>query len=168
MTRQSVTIPALTAAIAAVFVVVTTASGLAYEKVGPDITQQAAPNVEASIISKYSCSGSNERGGSTQVWIYHYTARPGYRVIVPPNWGRGMGGRDFASLQDAQKILTQTCSSFCDAIYDEDAATAYHAYQQAYSQYVQGGAKDQRLYNQAMCHKLVLEFLQRTSTPGGN
>lgn len=165
MTMQHIMVARI--AFAASLLALTTMPGFAYDKVGPDLVQQAAPNVEASVISKFSCNGSNERNG-TEVWMYRYTARPGFRVIVPPNWGAAVGGRDFASAQDAQKVLTQTCSSFCDAIYDEDAATASRAYQAAYAQFVQGGGRDQGLYRQAMCHKLVLEFLQRTSTPGGN
>lgn|GEM_PF-7094406 len=146
------------APIVAVVFVMTTGSGQAFQEM-EQITQNAGPNIEASIISKYSCNGSNENNAG--FWVYRYTARQGFRVISPPNWGSPIGGRDFGSGRDAGKVLTQACSKFCTRIYpDEDAATAKQAMDEHYRKYTSNPA-DLPSYNEYMCHKGVLEYLQK-------
>ncbi len=54
--------------------------------------------VEAALIHVLSCSGR-------QTLIYHYEKRSAFRVIVPPDYGHAIGGRDFASYADALAAL---------------------------------------------------------------
>jgi len=65
--------------------------------------EQRAPDgrilVEGSIVSVINCDGPGERGG--QFYIYMYVYRPGFRAILPPNWGAPIGGRDFATFDEA-------------------------------------------------------------------
>jgi len=65
--------------------------------------EQRAPNgriaVEASVITVVACNSPGERGG--QYYIYQYVNRPGFRAILPPNWGAPIGGRDFGSFNEA-------------------------------------------------------------------
>jgi len=55
--------------------------------------------VEASVITVVSCNGPGENGG--QFYIYQYVNRPGFRAVRPPYWGQAIGGRDFASYEQA-------------------------------------------------------------------
>jgi hypothetical protein len=58
--------------------------------------QAAAPNVEASVIHVIQCDDS---GG--QFYIYEYVDRPGFRAILPPDWGHAIGGKDFDTYDEA-------------------------------------------------------------------
>lgn len=55
--------------------------------------------VEESVIHVVACNGPGENGGS--YYVYEYVNRPGYRAILPPNWGSPIGGRDFDSMDEA-------------------------------------------------------------------
>lgn len=55
--------------------------------------------VEASVIQVINCSGEGENGG--QFYIYEYLDRPGFRAILPPDWGHPVGGQDFATEDEA-------------------------------------------------------------------
>jgi hypothetical protein len=55
--------------------------------------------VEASTIHVMSCGG-------VEVFIYEYMNRHGYRVIRPPDWGHAIGGRDFATFDEAQAVAS--------------------------------------------------------------
>lgn len=73
-------------------------------------SQPASPNTEAANISTLVCPG-----GDGEYLIYQYTARrpgdPTFRVILPPNWGQAIGGRDLFARQDAEKVALDACKS---------------------------------------------------------
>jgi hypothetical protein len=54
---------------------------------------------EASTIHEVACSSPGENGG--KYYIYQYKDRPGFRAILPPNWGSPIGGRDFDTQDQA-------------------------------------------------------------------
>jgi hypothetical protein len=35
------------------------------------------------------------------LYIYEYLNRPGFRAIAPPDWSHALGGRDFATYDEA-------------------------------------------------------------------
>ena len=45
------------------------------------------------------CGGPDENAG--QFYICQYVNRPGFRAVQPPNWGHVLGGRDYATFQEA-------------------------------------------------------------------
>lgn len=55
--------------------------------------------VEESNIHVIRCNGAGENGG--QFYIYQYLKRSGFRAILPPNWGRPIGGHDWGSFAEA-------------------------------------------------------------------
>lgn len=55
--------------------------------------------VEASVITVVNCNGAGENGG--QFYIYQYVNRAGVRAIQPPYWGQPIGGRDWATFEQA-------------------------------------------------------------------
>lgn len=82
-------------------------SGLAYQETQAAYQPEqrdAAGNlsVEASNIHVLVCNGAGENGG--QFYIYEYLNRPGFRAILPPNWGSPLGGQDFGTYQEAASI----------------------------------------------------------------
>jgi hypothetical protein len=154
--------PAARATLAGVMLALTTVSGHAYEW-GQPTPQDAAPNVEASVITPFVCNGPGENG--RQYFIYQYTARPPgsptFRVILPPDWAHPLGGRDLFNWQDAEKVVLQACYN-CPIDPDEDAARAKANMDFFYLRYAQNPA-DVDSYTGFMCHKRVLEYLQRTA-----
>lgn len=54
--------------------------------------------VEAAVIHGVNCQG----GGS--IYVFEYLNRRGFRAIQPPNWGRALGGGDFANFADAASM----------------------------------------------------------------
>jgi hypothetical protein len=52
---------------------------------------------EAAVINFVACDG----GVKPDLYVYDYFNRKGFRAIQPPNWGEALGGRDFASLNEA-------------------------------------------------------------------
>lgn len=54
---------------------------------------------EEALITVVACNGPGETGG--QRYIYQYLRRSGFRAINPPNWGQPLGGRDWASFEQA-------------------------------------------------------------------
>lgn len=58
-------------------------------------------SVEESAVSIISCNGLGENGG--QFYVYQYVNRPGVRAIRPPDWSQPLGGRDFATFDEAVK-----------------------------------------------------------------
>ena len=55
--------------------------------------------VEASVITVVNCNGAGENG--RQVYIYQYVNRAGFRAILPPYWSDAIGGRDWATYDQA-------------------------------------------------------------------
>lgn len=53
--------------------------------------------VEAATIHVVACGG----GATPGIYVYQYVNRAGFRAIKPPDWGRALGGRDFATLDEA-------------------------------------------------------------------
>ena len=51
---------------------------------------------EAATVRIVACNGSGR-----QVYIYQYLNRPGFRAILPPDFGHALGGRDFATYDEA-------------------------------------------------------------------
>jgi hypothetical protein len=51
---------------------------------------------EAATIHIVACNGSNR-----QIYIYEYLRRPGFRAIAPPDWSHPLGGRDYATYNEA-------------------------------------------------------------------
>ncbi len=51
------------------------------------IVQPKGPNVEASVIEQYGCSGR-------ELWLYRYTERAGFRVVEPRNNWHVIGNYD--------------------------------------------------------------------------
>jgi len=43
-------------------------------------------------LAYFNIDRDNANGGS--FYIYQYVNRLGFRAILPPNWGRAIGGRD--------------------------------------------------------------------------
>jgi hypothetical protein len=128
--------------------------------------QPKAPNVEASTIHKYACNGQEER--KNQVYIYEYTGRSVYRVVAPPNWSTMIGGREFASMQDAQVVLAQACSSFCATINPNvgNLVAAKNARDAAYIRYQQNSQNVGAL-NDYKCADVVFRFMERVARGGG-
>lgn len=62
--------------------------------------------VEASVITVMNCNGAGENGG--QFYIYQYVNRAGFRAIKPPNWGQALGGRDWATYEQAAAVACGT------------------------------------------------------------
>jgi hypothetical protein len=60
--------------------------------------------VEAATIHVMSCGGA-------EVFIYEYMNRRGYRVIRPPDWSHAIGGRDFATIDEAMAVAAQAFSA---------------------------------------------------------
>ncbi len=54
---------------------------------------------EASRMYLLTCNGAGENG--RQYYLYQYLKRLGFRVILPPNYGQAIGGRDFSSYEEA-------------------------------------------------------------------
>lgn len=73
--------------------------------------------VEAARIHVMSCSG-------TEVFIYQYVNRPGFRVIRPPAWGSRIGGRDFGSYDDALAAANAATGSSSGGSSSADSAIA--------------------------------------------
>ncbi|WP_114008717.1 hypothetical protein [Cohaesibacter intestini] len=53
--------------------------------------QSAAPNREESDITVIRC----RNGLSYYIYSYYRTSGPRYRVIIPPHWGKPVGGHDY-------------------------------------------------------------------------
>lgn len=51
--------------------------------------------VEAALVHRVAC-----QYGAT-IYVYQYLKRPFFRAIQPPNWGNALGGRDFATFNEA-------------------------------------------------------------------
>jgi hypothetical protein len=149
-------------AFAGLMLALSAASGQACERGQPQ-QQFAGPNVEASIIMPVICNGPGENG--RQYFIYQYTARqpgsPMFRVILPPNWAQPLGGRDLANWQEAEKVVLQAGYD-CPIDPNEDAVAAKARMDAAYLRFMQNQA-DTASYKDFMCHKRVLEYLQRTT-----
>jgi hypothetical protein len=64
--------------------------------------------VEASIIHVVACNGAGENGG--QFYVYQYVNRPGFLAIKPPEWTRHIGGRQYASFQEAAGVACAAAS----------------------------------------------------------
>jgi hypothetical protein len=137
-------------------------SGQACER-GQAVQQPAGPNVEASVITPVLCNGPGENG--RQYFIYQYTARPPgspmFRVILPPNWAQPLGGRDLVNGQEAEKVVLQAGYD-CPIDPNEDAVAAKARADAANIRFLQNQA-DTAAYKDYMCHKRVLEYLQRTT-----
>jgi hypothetical protein len=58
--------------------------------------------VEASVIHVVACNGAGENGG--QFYVYQYVNRPGFLAIKPPEWSRHIGGRQYATFQEAAGV----------------------------------------------------------------
>lgn len=54
--------------------------------------------VEAANIHTLQCHGPK---GPQTILIYQYTERPGNRVIIPGQWGKAVGDKDFTSIEEA-------------------------------------------------------------------
>ena len=54
--------------------------------------------VEAATIQVVQCHGPK---GPETLYVYQYLDRPGNRVIRPGEWGKAIGGKDFASFDEA-------------------------------------------------------------------
>ena len=76
--------------------------------------------MEASNIHVIACNGAGENGG--QFYIYEYLNRPGFRAILPPNWGNALGGRDFGTYQEAASVACGVAQQ--DPFPPADAASA--------------------------------------------
>jgi hypothetical protein len=50
--------------------------------------------IEAAIIHIINCN----QPGNREFWIYEYINRPGFRAVLPPNWGASIGGGDYTTL----------------------------------------------------------------------
>ncbi|MBV9221386.1 MAG: PAN domain-containing protein [Methylobacteriaceae bacterium] len=79
-------------------------SALAYEvtdkRTQPGSRDQSGKIVvEGALISIVACKGPRENGGT--FYIYQYTDRQAFRAILPPDWGKAIGGKDFATFDDA-------------------------------------------------------------------
>ncbi len=151
------------AALAAVLAF-STVPARSYELVGK-VVQPAAPNVEASVIHQYKCSSTGENGA--HLYIYQYTARPGFRVINPPNWSHPIGGRDLSRFQDAENVVAQACNAACTAIYldIQDAIMADRNFKQAYLRFQQNQSTEN--FNAYRCAEVLLNHLKRTAAGGG-
>ena len=55
--------------------------------------------VESALIHLVACTGGARSG--RQYYIYQYRNRPGFRAILPPDWGHALGGRDLPSYGQA-------------------------------------------------------------------
>jgi hypothetical protein len=64
--------------------------------------------VEAARIHVLTCNGSGEN--LKQVYIYEYLNRSGFRAVLPPDWGRPLGGRDWSSFDDAARVACSPAS----------------------------------------------------------
>jgi hypothetical protein len=64
--------------------------------------------VEAARIHVLTCNGSGEN--LKQVYVYEYLNRPGFRAILPPDWGRPLGGHDWSTFDDAAKVACSPSS----------------------------------------------------------
>ena len=79
-------------------------SALAYEvtekRSQPESRDQSGKIVvEGAVISIVACKGPRENGGT--FYIYQYTDRQAFRAILPPDWGKAIGGKDFTAFDDA-------------------------------------------------------------------
>lgn len=54
--------------------------------------------VEAALIHQVLCQNG---AVGRRIFVYEYTNRPGFRAILPPDWGRPLGGRDFGTFAEA-------------------------------------------------------------------
>jgi hypothetical protein len=74
----------------------------------PQVEQRGAAGnilVEESVIAVVACNDPGENG--VQHYIYRYVKRAGFRAIRPPDWGRPIGGRDWATFQEAAAAACQ-------------------------------------------------------------
>ena len=157
------------ATLAAVIIALSVVPGKSATLLEPIQHQVPAPgvNVEESNIKKYSCNGQGENGG--QIYVYVYLQRPGVRVISPPNWSTALGGRDFASEQEANNVLTQACSSFCGGKINPNlsgVAVAKNAMDTSYNRWMVSGQKDVGAYNDYMCARQILTYWEGVARSG--
>jgi hypothetical protein len=61
--------------------------------------------VEESVITVVACNDPGENG--VQHYIYRYVKRASFRAIRPPDWGKPIGGRDWATFQEAAAAACQ-------------------------------------------------------------
>jgi hypothetical protein len=106
--RSRMTLTAAVAVLAA-----STAPGLAYhidQRTNQAETRDPSGRVttEASVINIFRCDGPAENEG--QYFIYQYIKRPGFRAIQPPNWSSSIGGKEFATFEEAAAAACATVS----------------------------------------------------------
>jgi hypothetical protein len=79
-------------------------SGRAYTEIQQLNQQQATDangiiTVETAIIHVINCTDPGEN--QTQIYVYEYVNRVGFRAVLPPNWGTSLGGGDYVTLAQA-------------------------------------------------------------------
>jgi hypothetical protein len=84
-----------------------------------------------------------------------------FRVILPPYWAQPLGGRDLFTWQDAEKVVLQACYN-CPIDPDEDAVKAKTS-MDFFNIRLTHNRADAASHASYMCHKRVLEYLQRTT-----
>jgi hypothetical protein len=84
----------------------------AFTEAAPQM-QPAARNREAAILTVLSCNSPGENG--RLYYIYQYTNRapgaPSYRLIIPGDYSRSIGGRDWSDCSLIVELAARGCHS---------------------------------------------------------
>jgi hypothetical protein len=89
------------------------------QNLGQEEQRDASGHVvrEAATIHVVACNGADING--RQVYIYEYQKRRAFRAIEPPDWSHPLGGRDFATYDEALRAAcggTPTCDMGADGL----------------------------------------------------
>ena len=95
--------------------------------------------VEASVIHTVQCNSAGENGRA--FYLYQYTKRLGFRAIVPPYWASPIGGRDFASFNEAASAACGSSRSTPPVAAAASLTGAWKSSQGYIYQFVQTGAQ---------------------------
>jgi hypothetical protein len=92
----------------------------AYQVVGLPVVQpqSLSPDgrtiaTEAATIRAVDCNGAREN--HKKFYVYEYLNRNGFRAIRPPDWAHPVGGRDYATFQQAAAIACAQSASVARA-----------------------------------------------------